>query len=225
MTQPKKQSQARTATAKQCDTRVRLIQTMLNLIWSSSYNAVSVEDICKAAGAKKGSFYYFFPSKAALVHAVFQNEWEQCGAEMDDIFSPRRPALERFQLLGQAIIEEQIEKFAEFGYYCGCPFATVGSELATQDEAMRSQIEEIFSSHTRYIASALRDGIAEGVLPADMDVESKAKEIDNFLLGTLLVVRIRNSLEPLEQAFSTSIYHLLGVKPPKEAKKPAKKAA
>lgn len=207
------------------DTRARLMQTMLNLIWSQSYNGVSVEDICKAAGAQKGSFYHFFPSKAALAYEVFKSEWEQCRSELDEIFSPTRPALERFRLLGEAILEEQAEKYKELGYVCGCPFATIGSELATQDEQMRTQVEGVFACHMRYFVSAVRDGVAEGVLPADTDVEAKAKEIDNYMLGSMLVARIRNSLLPIEQAFAAGIYHLLGVKPPKPARKPSRKAA
>ncbi len=207
------------------DTRARLIETMLKLIWSSSYNAVSVEDICKAAGAQKGSFYHFFPSKAALAYEVFKNEWENCRIELDEVFSPTRPPLERFLKLGEAVIEEQVEKHKEFGYICGCPFATIGSELATQDETMRAQVEAIFAGHMCYVVSALRDMVAEGILPKDTDIQAKAKEIDNYLLGSLLVARIRNSLDPITQAFNTGIYHLLGVTPPKHIRKPSRKAA
>ena len=224
MTKKKKTTMAKTPPVRQ-DTRTRLMQTMLGLIWSASYNAVSVEDICKAAGAQKGSFYHFFPSKAALVYEVFKQEWEQCKTDLDEVFSASRPALERFQRLGELMLEEQIEKREEFGYVCGCPFVTVGSELATQNEQMRAQVEAVFASHTRYVESALRDAIAEGVLPADTNIGVKAKEIDNFLLGTLLVIRIRNSIEPLQQAFATSIYHLLGLKPPTPVKKATRKAA
>lgn len=228
MTQKKSKPQlkkAKPVAATKADTRTRLMQTMLDLIWSAGYHAVSVEDICKKAGAQKGSFYHFFPSKAELAYEVFKNEWQQCVTELDEVFSPTRPPLERFERLGEMVLQEQIEKRKEFGYVCGCPFATIGSELATQNEQMRAQVEAIFTSHMRYVVSALRDAVAEGVLPADTDIEAKAKEIDNFLLGTLLVARIRNSLSPLEQAFDTGIYHLLGVKPPKRKAKRSAKAA
>ena len=91
MTKKKKTTMAKTPPVRQ-DTRTRLMQTMLGLIWSASYNAVSVEDICKAAGAQKGSFYHFFPSKAALVYEVFKQEWEQCKTDLDEVFSASRPA-------------------------------------------------------------------------------------------------------------------------------------
>ena len=52
---------------KTCETKEKLLQVGFDLIWDSSYGSVSVDDICTRAGIHKGSFYYFFPSKADLV--------------------------------------------------------------------------------------------------------------------------------------------------------------
>jgi len=37
----------------ECDTRQRLLETAMDLIWEQSYGAVSVDVICERAGAKK----------------------------------------------------------------------------------------------------------------------------------------------------------------------------
>jgi len=52
------------------DARQRLLDATIDLIWQNSYGAVTVDDICERAGVKKGSFYYFFPSKTDLVVAA-----------------------------------------------------------------------------------------------------------------------------------------------------------
>ena len=49
------------------DARDRILQAATDLIHDRGYAAVSVSDICSAAGLKKGSFYHFFPSKLELV--------------------------------------------------------------------------------------------------------------------------------------------------------------
>ena len=51
------------------DAKQRLLQATIDLIWQNSYGAVTVDNICERAGVKKGSFYYFFPSKTDLVVA------------------------------------------------------------------------------------------------------------------------------------------------------------
>ena len=46
------------------NTKQRLLDTAIELIWEQSYGAVSVDHICERAGAQKGSFYHFFQSKS-----------------------------------------------------------------------------------------------------------------------------------------------------------------
>ena len=42
------------------DMKERLTDAALDLMWENSYGTTSVDSICERAGAKKGSFYYFF---------------------------------------------------------------------------------------------------------------------------------------------------------------------
>jgi TetR/AcrR family transcriptional repressor of nem operon len=45
------------------DTRDRLLEAALLLIWEESLGAASVDAICEKAGVRKGSFYHFFKSR------------------------------------------------------------------------------------------------------------------------------------------------------------------
>lgn len=183
---------------------------MIDLMWTKGYSAVSVEDICKAAGAQKGSFYHFFSSKAELLAVVFESEWGECKAELDETFSPTRPALQRFTNFLQHLYEEQQEKFKEFGFVVGCPFCTVGSELATQDEKIRARITAIFDAYLCYFENAIRDGVADGSFPKQTDVKAKAREVDALMTGAITTARIKNSLDPVGKDLSNAVMHCLG---------------
>src|SRR5687767_12320343 len=91
------------------DARERLIEAIGELIWVGSYGSTTVDDICAKAGVKKGSFYHFFDSKAELAIAAIDDEWQQRRVELDAIFSPIVPPLERFSGLVQYIIRLQKE--------------------------------------------------------------------------------------------------------------------
>src|SRR6266480_3444975 len=78
------------------DMKKRLTDAALDLIWHNSYGTTSVDAICERAGAKKGSFYYFFKSKSELTAAALEAEWNKNKANMDALFSPTVPPLERF---------------------------------------------------------------------------------------------------------------------------------
>jgi TetR/AcrR family transcriptional repressor of nem operon len=197
------------------DTRERLISTMIDLMWTKGYSAISVDDICKASGAQKGSFYHFFQSKAELAVVSCESVWEECRAELDTIFSPSRPPLERFVYFLQLLYEEQVEKQKEFGYVVGCPYCTIGTELATQDEDIRKRIAIIFEAHLRYFENALRDAVAEGALPANTNVKEKAQEIDAQITGAFATARIKNSLAAVGSGLVAAVFHCLGVPAPR----------
>ena len=82
----------RTSTAKE-----RLTEAALRMIWCNSYGATSVDAICAQAKVKKGSFYYFFRSKSDLAAAALDADWREHKAQLDGIFSPSLPPLERLR--------------------------------------------------------------------------------------------------------------------------------
>src|SRR5438046_6875519 len=78
------------------DMKKRLTDAALDLMWENSYGTTSVDAICDRAGAKKGSFYYFFKSKSELTAAALEAEWNKNKENMDALFSTTIPPLERF---------------------------------------------------------------------------------------------------------------------------------
>lgn len=180
------------------DTRQKLIDTAIDLIWQSSYGAVSVDDICRAADVKKGSFYHYFPSKSALAVALLDFMFEEGRAEMDACFSPDVPPLERFTRLTDMWLAEQRDALAQYGRVCGCPFTSIGSEMAVQDDIICAKVQEMITRIERYFESALRDAVAEGLLPEGLDIKAKASEIYSYGIGAETMARIQNSLAPLE---------------------------
>src|SRR5436190_22397437 len=82
---------------RQSDMKERLTDAAMDLIWENSYGGTSVDAICERAGAKKGSFYYFFKSKSELAAAALEADWNKRKAQMDAIFSPTVPPLERLE--------------------------------------------------------------------------------------------------------------------------------
>jgi len=79
------------------DAKERLMDAALDLIWEESYGGVTIDDICKRANVKKGSFYYFFDSKADLAEVAIEEAWQKKRPELDSIFSSTIPPLERLQ--------------------------------------------------------------------------------------------------------------------------------
>lgn len=193
------------------DTKQNLIDTALELIWKNSYGSVSVDDICKAAGVKKGSFYHFFPSKVDLSIAAMEESYSEAKPLYDGIFSADTPPVRRFERMADFMVEKQAEAAAKYGRVCGCPCASLGSEMAGQEEGIRAKFEDLAHRQERYYENALRDMVGDGLLAKDTDVKLKAQEIYTYVLGQLMIARIQDDLESLKRDLKPGLLRLLGV--------------
>lgn len=195
---------------KTSETREKLLQVGFDLIWDSSYGSVSVDDICKRAKINKGSFYHFFPSKADLVVEAYEEHWKEKRPIMDRIFSPQVPPLDRIHNWCEFMYEVQKEKAGKYGHVCGCPFASVGSEIATLDEKIRVRSEHLMNASLKYVESTIADAIREGSVTVKNPVAA-AQCIQSLLLGMLLEARVQNDLKALDKMEST-ILEFIGAK-------------
>ena len=196
---------------RQSDTKQKLLNTAVELIWENSYGSISVDDICSRAGVNKGSFYYAFKSKSELAVAAFENHWNKKRALMDQIFSSQVSPLERLENYCNRIVQDQLEKHAKIGKLCGCPFSSVGSELSTQDESIRKKAHELSERSMKYLAAALRDAAAEGTLEVKDPVEL-AREVFCYTAGLIMQAKIENNPAVLK-CMKKGVFRLLGAKP------------
>lgn len=196
------------------DTKPRLIAAALELIWRSSYGSVSVDDICKAADVRKGSFYHFFPSKAELAAAAMEHADKELRLNYDRIFSPASPPLQRVEDLAEFFIAYQKGAMEKYGHVCGCPSASLGSEMGSQEPHIREKFDAQRRNKTLYYKSLVRDLISEGLIDKDTDAGAKADELFTYLMGRIMLARIENDIEPLRRDLKNGILRTLGVKVP-----------
>lgn len=174
----------------------RLTDAAMELIWENSYGSTSVDAICERAGAKKGSFYYFFKSKSELAAAALEADWTKKKAEMDAIFSPTVPPLERLERYFDFVHDRLAAIQKECGSILGCPLMSVGSEVSTQDQLVRQAIDRIMDRKVNYFISAVRDAAADGLIKTS-DPEAKARALFACYQGTMAQARIQNDLDLL----------------------------
>lgn len=188
----------------------RLTDAATDLIWENSYGATSVDAICERAGAKKGSFYYFFKSKSELTAAALEADWNKKRASMDAIFSATVPPLERIERYLDFVYENLAERQKTCGSILGCPMLSVGTEVSTQDQVVRDTVDRILDRKMKYFVSAIRDAHAQGLIVAP-DPEAKAKALFACYHGTLAHARIKNDLESV-RTFKHVALDILGAK-------------
>jgi TetR/AcrR family transcriptional repressor of nem operon len=191
-----------------CDSKLRLLQTAHQLIWRQSYGSVGVDQICEQSRVKKGSFYHFFRSKSELTVAAYEFHWEQVRLVLDRIFSTQVPPMERLEAYFAHIRRNQTEHLEKNGRVLGCPFASLGSELSTQDEAIRLMAQQISARKRVYLESTLSDAIEAGELSMQ-DPKLLAQELHFFIVGLIQEAKISNDLAVLDR-MESGAYRIIG---------------
>lgn len=199
-------SMGRTSDAKQ-----RLIEAVIELIWTGSYGSTSVDDICERAGVKKGSFYHFFESKTELALTGIDYAWTEDKKQLDQLFSPTAAPLDRLKNSFRHCRIEQEDLKAKYGRVLGCPIHSLGAEISTIDDRLRDKLQHILSEFILYYESAIRDAHNTGMIVAP-DATMLARILFAYSEGLLLHARMWNDLTHMDELESGALL-LLGVKP------------
>lgn len=200
--------------------REHLIDSVLELIWTGSYGSTSVEHICERASVKKGSFYHFFESKTALALAALDHSWTEYRLELDQIFAPKVPPLERILACFRHHRKEQEELQKKHGRVLGCPIHSLGAEVSTVDLQLRDCLQRIIGEFLTYFEAAIRDGQADGSIVAG-DPAMLARLVFAFSEGQLLHARMQNDLSPLDDLKAGTL-HILQARSEARSEAPAK---
>jgi len=191
------------------DNRNKLMDAVTELIWTGSYGSTTIDQICDKAGVRKGSFYYYFDSKADLALAAIDAQWKTVRAECDSLFSSTVPPLQRLKNYFEFGHRFQSEMKQKYGYVLGCPLFALGAEICTQEHTLQKKIQEILGYKLKYFETAIRDAHAAGLIDAP-DPATKARILHAYYEGLLTQARIQNDVEVLREA-AAGVFGILGV--------------
>lgn len=191
------------------ETRERLIQAAIELIFSRGYTAVGVQELCERAKVKKGSFYHFFPSKRDLTLVALERFWQTFRVPIEACVKAPLEPLARIDYLFTAL-HQQYQGYLQQGQpLTGCPFGTLSMEVSAFDSELRAGLERVFDDWARLFELAFSDAVQAKQLPKNSNPAKGGRALLAYLEGILLMVkttqnpdlidRLRPSRTQLEQ--------------------------
>ena len=173
------------------DARQRLIDTASQLMGERGYTAVGVGELCRQAGVKPGSFYYFFASKSDLAIATLEANWQRARQLFLDPAAEAADPLDRLDRFFALTQQMQADTYAQTGTVYGCAFGNLSGELLALDDAIRKKLSEIFTRYYAYFEAILHEANAQGLVAID-DVPRKAKSLFAFFEGMQMLAHTHN---------------------------------
>lgn len=189
------------------DADKRLMDAAIFLLWGESFGSVTVDDICRRADVRKGSFYYFFESKSELAVKALDRMWADYKPELDEMFAPHLPPIERIRNYCQGTYAMQANMREEHGRVLGCVLCSLGSEIGNRDDAIRDKVRSLLEKIRGYWVKAISDAQEEGLLTAG-DVESKVRCVMAVYEGLVAQARLHNDLNRIVDLADQVCSHL-----------------
>ncbi len=196
---------------RKSDARQRILDAGADLFGKRAYSSIGVAEICTEAGVQKGSFYYFFPSKQALALEVVNEHWSWQRGEWTRILTAPGAAVERLRHLFVATAEMQSEALKGTGAVTGCLFGNLALEVSSQDDPVRTRLQEIFQEQIDIVESVIREAVSGGELRSS-DPRAAAKAIVAQIEGLVLFAKLFNDPAQLDQLWQNSMNLLVSEK-------------
>ena len=161
------------------------------LFLERSYQAVGVDELCKAADVRKGSFYHYFSSKSDLAKAVVDLHADAFRRRLSG--APAATPAQKLHAIPDAIgrIQSAFEK--EFGRAVGCPFGNFAAELSTSDDDLRAHLARTMGAMETHMAVACREAAAAGALREGTDPDRLAHALLAQYQGIILLAKLNDS--------------------------------
>jgi TetR/AcrR family transcriptional regulator, transcriptional repressor for nem operon len=185
----------------------RLMDAATFLLWGESYGCVTVDDICRKADVRKGSFYYFFESKSDLAVKALDRMWQDYRVQLEEMFAPHIPPIERIRNYCHNTYAVQADMREDHGRVIGCVLCALGSEIGSRDDAIRDKVRSLLDDVRGFWVQAISDGQVEGSIPPG-DVSAKVRCTMAFYEGLVAQARLHNDLNRIVDLADQVCAHL-----------------
>lgn len=160
--------------------RDKILVATKDLIWERGVENMSPRDVMDRSGAGQGSLYHHFRSKQVLVVAALDEMKAEEMANVDAIFDPALPPIER--------IERYFER--ERKALQGCRMARIANEAAIENPDLRAPIAAYLDHITALLTTSLAEAQARGEIDPAIDPKLVGATLMAIVEGGFVLARV-----------------------------------
>jgi TetR/AcrR family transcriptional regulator, transcriptional repressor for nem operon len=183
------------------DTKERILDAAEVILLEQGFNGTGINDILKAVGIPKGSFYHWFPSK------------EQFGVELlqhygQDALAHKRKWMGKKDALPNAA--DRIIAYMEAGLSCmlendckqGCLILKLTNEVSSWSQPMRQALSSYFQEVVLIYQGTIEEGQAAGHITLRHSSAHLASVVQDLWLGAYTRSMVLQNVAPMRDGIA-----------------------
>jgi TetR/AcrR family transcriptional repressor of nem operon len=196
---------------KPANSKEALLQAALHLFRQKGYACTTVDDLCRAAGVTKGSFFHHFASKEDLAQSTIAYWMQVTG----DLFA-RAPYWQvqdpRERILAYVDFRATIVRGETPEYTC--LLGTLVQEVFDTQPNLREACRAGIEAHAQTLVETIEAAKARHAPTADWTAESLALHTQAVLQGGFILAKARDDPAPLLESIAHLRRHIEHLLPP-----------
>lgn len=175
---------------------MKILITGEALFRSQGYHATGINEILKASGVSKGSFYNYFSSKEDFALQVVDLYGTETGNIIRDSLNiPQTSHVDRIRSFAQKMIAVNASENGEKG----CLVYNFSFEMAAQNQAIAQRLDHHLETWIDLIEPVVRAGQEVGEITDRFPAREMAMMIHTAINGAAGRMKIHNSIQPIQQ--------------------------
>jgi len=180
-------------------TKERILDAAEEIMWKRGFHSTGLNEILKAVGVPKGSFYHWFESKEHFGVELLQHYIERATDESDHaLFSNEVEKLPMPRLL--CFLEGSVGKFEEHDRCYPCLVLKLASEVTDLSEPMRVVLAKGINTWVGMLAGVFDEAKTLGHISKKVDSQKEAEIIRDLWAGAIQRATICKSTQAMELA-------------------------
>lgn len=172
----------------------QIVEAGLAELHARGYAACSVEDITKAAGVPKGSFYNHFASKEEFAVEAVRRYFQVSG--WPDFFETAS-AIARLRAGFEALYAGARDR----SFSRGCMWGNLANEVADHSDAIRGELAEGLDAWSAIVTELVAEAQRNGEIHPGSDPAQLGRFIVNAWEGALTRSRVVRNGQPIDDFF------------------------
>ena len=165
--------------AKKIATRERILETATRMFTERGYEGTTVDELAKAAGISKPTFFSYFPAKSMVLSALVEDTFDQFLIDAEALLAQDASTAERFSKLFDASATNIIENAELSKLLVSNVFRLMLDNTAEGASIALSGVRNA-------LAAVINQGREQGDVNTFMALEAQTKMVSGIYLTTLL---------------------------------------